>query len=245
MAVVRPNHKLARRAGAAGGVLAATLCLAACGGGSDAVVVRVGGNSITKGALDRWAAIEAVLSYQVNPTQPVPKGVVPDPPSYANCIAYLATTPTTLIASTQKPTTAQLKTRCRQKQETLRHHMLDILITNYWLEGEGAARSVTVSDAEVQQALDRQFATPAAFRGFLKITGEKASDERALLRASLMATKLQQAVAAQKGLTAAQQQQALAKFTSEFTKKWSARTSCQPGYVVQECRQYNGPKAAV
>jgi hypothetical protein len=204
----------------------------------------VGAHSITKGALDRWAAIEAALSYEVNPTQPLPKGVAPDPPSYANCIAYLKTTPTTLIASTQKPTTTQLKARCKQKQEALRHHMLDILITNYWLEGEGAARGIAVSDAEVTQALDRQFPTQAAFRSFLKITGEKASDERALLRASLLATKLQQAVAA-RGLTAAQQQQALAKFTSEFTQKWSARTSCQPGYVVQECKQYNGPKAAV
>jgi hypothetical protein len=226
-------------------VLAATLCLAACGGGSDAVVARVGGHSITTGALDRWAAIEAVLSYEVNPTQPAPKGVVPDPPSYANCIAYLRATPTTLIAPTQKPTTPQLKTRCKQKQETLRRHMLDILITNFWLEGEGAAKGLAVSEAEINQALGGQFPTQAAFRNFLKITGEKASDERALLRANLMATKLQRAVATRKGLTAAQRQQALARFTSEFTAKWSALTSCKPGYVVQECKQYKGPKAAV
>ncbi|HTB71017.1 MAG TPA: hypothetical protein VK707_08560 [Solirubrobacteraceae bacterium] len=227
-------------------MLAATLALAACGGGgSDAVIARVGTHSITTGTLDRFAAIEAVLTYQLNPTQPVPKGVVPDPPSYADCIAYLAKTPTTLIAPKQHPSTAQLKARCRQKQETLRHHMLDILITNYWLEGEGAARGVAVSDAELNQALDRQFPTQAAFRSFLKITGEKASDERALLRASLMTTKLQQAVTSQKGLTGAQQQQALARFIREFTAKWSARTSCQPGYVVQECKEYKGVKAPI
>ncbi len=120
--------------------------------------------------------------------------------------------------------------------------MLDILITNYWLSGEGAAKGFAVTDAEVKQTIDRQFASPAAFHRFLAITGESASDERLLLRGDLMATKLQQAAAGEKGLSASQQ--ALAKFINDFSAKWSARTSCKPGYVVQECRQYKGAKSA-
>lgn len=226
-------------------ILAAVLCLNACGSsGSDAVVVRVGDKTITKAALERWSAIEAVLSYQLNPTKPVPKGIVPDPPDYANCIAYLASIAPKPTGSQQKPTAAQLKGQCRQRQLLLQNHVLDILITNYWLDGEGAAKGLAVSDAEVKQALDRQFPTPTALQRFLTITGERASDERALLRSALMATKLQQAAAARKGLTAAQQQQAVASFTEAFTKRWSARTNCEPGYVVEECRQYKGPKSA-
>jgi foldase protein PrsA len=225
-------------------VLAAVLCLAACGsGGSDVIVARVGGHSITKGTLDRWTAIEGVLSYQANPTQPVPKGVVPDPPSYSNCVTYLRTTPTTLIAAAGKPTMAQLKAQCRLKHETLQRHMLDILITNYWLQGEGARRGLTIGEAEVQRALHSQFPTQAAFRRFLAITGESAPDERALLRANLMATRLQQEVVAQKGASGVAQQRALAGFLREFTARWTARTSCSAGYVVQECPQFNGPRA--
>jgi foldase protein PrsA len=218
--------------------------LAACGSGSsDVVVAHVGANAITKGALDRWTAIEGVLSYEPNPTRPVPKGVVPDPPSYSSCVSYLKATPATLIAAAQKPTVAQLKAQCRQKYETLQRHMLDILITNDWLDGEGARRGLTVDEAEIQRSLDSQFPTQAAFRRFLAITGERAPDERALLHANLMATKLQQQVVAQQGAGGLARQRALAGFFREFTQRWTARTSCRAGYVVQECPQFAGPKA--
>lgn len=234
-----------RRPALLGGVLAAVLCLAGCGagGGSDSVVASVGGKTITKGTLDRWTAIEAILSHQVTPTQAPPKGLVPDPPHYVDCIAYLRKNPATLIAAAQKPTDAQLESQCRQKYEGLQRHVLDILITDYWLDGEGASRGLTVGDAEIKQAIDSQFPTQAAYRRFLAITGESASDERALLHANLMATKLQQAAAAQKGVTGAARQRALAAFLRDFTARWTARTSCRPGFVVQECRQFNGPKA--
>jgi foldase protein PrsA len=38
--------------------------------------------------------------------------------------------------------------------------------------------------------------------------------------------------------------QALATLLPSFEAKWIARTDCRPGYVVQGCRQYRGPKAA-
>jgi hypothetical protein len=226
--------------------LATSLCLTACGGsnGPDTVVASVGAKKITKGTLERWTAIEAILSHEVTPTRPPPKGLVPDPPDYADCIAYLRKNPARLIAAAQKPTDAQLKSQCRHKHEGLQRHMLDILITNYWLDGEGASRRLSVGDAELEQALRSQFPTQAAFRRFLAITGESASDERALLRANLMASKLQQTAVAQKPAASAARQRALAAFLRGFTARWTARTSCRPGYVVQECRQFPGPKAA-
>jgi parvulin-like peptidyl-prolyl isomerase len=45
-------------------------------------------------------------------------------------------------------------------------------------------------------------------------------------------------------LAAQQQQQALTKFVSGFTKKWTKLTDCRSGYVVQDCKQYKAPKAA-
>ncbi len=227
-------------------VLAAGLSLSgltACGSSSSAVVVQVGAHAITKATLNRWTAIEAILSYEFDPSGPVPKGVVPDPPSYTNCIAYLRKTPPALTKSATDPSSAQLKRQCEQKQELLEHHMLDILITYYWLSGEAASRGVKVTAAELKQTLARQFPSEAAFHRFLALTGETASDERLLLTKSLLDTKLQQSVMASKGLTSKQQQEeALIKFSEEFARRWTARTSCRPGYVVSECRQYKGPK---
>jgi foldase protein PrsA len=41
-----------------------------------------------------------------------------------------------------------------------------------------------------------------------------------------------------------QRRRTLANFIKAWRAKWTARTDCRPGYVVQKCRQYNGPRAA-
>jgi foldase protein PrsA len=43
-------------------------------------------------------------------------------------------------------------------------------------------------------------------------------------------------------LTAQQQQAALSTFVKAFQKKWTAKTDCRAGYVVQDCKQYKAPK---
>ncbi len=45
-------------------------------------------------------------------------------------------------------------------------------------------------------------------------------------------------------LTATQQQSALSKFVKEFKKKWTAKTECRAGYVVQDCKSYKAPKTS-
>ena len=45
-------------------------------------------------------------------------------------------------------------------------------------------------------------------------------------------------------LQAQNQQKALQTFVTSFTKKWTARTSCRSGFVVQDCKEYKAPKTA-
>jgi hypothetical protein len=42
-------------------------------------------------------------------------------------------------------------------------------------------------------------------------------------------------------LAAERQRAALAGFIAAWRKKWIARTTCSPGYVVQKCSEYRGP----
>jgi hypothetical protein len=46
-----------------------------------------------------------------------------------------------------------------------------------------------------------------------------------------------------KTLAAQRRQQALKRFATAFVRRWTARTSCSPGYVVQKCSQYRGALA--
>jgi len=53
------------------------------------------------------------------------------------------------------------------------------------------------------------------------------------------------AVAAEIGarLSAERRRLAMSNFVKAFRSKWTAKTDCRPGYVVQKCAQYRGPIA--
>jgi foldase protein PrsA len=46
----------------------------------------------------------------------------------------------------------------------------------------------------------------------------------------------------QQQLSAQTQQKALSEFVKNFRKKWTGRTECRTGYVVQDCKSYKAPK---
>ena len=50
--------------------------------------------------------------------------------------------------------------------------------------------------------------------------------------------------AVQQRLLAERRRHTLTAFIAAWRRKWTARTDCRPGYVVQKCRQYKGPKVA-
>jgi hypothetical protein len=45
-------------------------------------------------------------------------------------------------------------------------------------------------------------------------------------------------------LTKADKDKTLAGFIAEFRRKWTARTDCEPGFVVRNCKQFKGAKPA-
>jgi foldase protein PrsA len=228
-------------------IIIAVVGLAACGGSaSGEAVVRVGGRSISKATLDHWIPIEAILTYDLSPRKPVPKGVVPVPPDYTACIAFLKSTPQKLVQSGPKPTVVQLKSQCRQRYQMLKQTVLRFLITTEWLIDEGAEQGLKVTDKEIIQRYEQvkkiEFPKNAEFERHLALIGETVADQLFRSKVKLLVAKIEQKFVYKKGLTVEQQQQALGRFVKEFPKKWAARTSCRAGYVVPGCEQYKGPE---
>jgi hypothetical protein len=229
----------------------AVVGLTACGGGGipGGAVVQVGDSSISKATVDHWTRVEAVLAYKVIPKQPAPEGVVPDPPNYTACSAYLGTTAPEPGAGQPKSTPAQLKSRCQQWDVELRRKVLEILITFDWMNGEIADKGVKVTEKEIQPVFEQfkhsEFPTEEAFHKYLAYTGMSISDVMLLMKNTLLGTKIQQNITVRKGLTAQQKQQAFTKFVQEYQKKWTAKTSCRTGYVVPGCKQYKGTEAPI
>lgn len=214
---------------------AACLCLGACGAAKkDAVVVTVGKSTITQATVDHWIRVEAVTSRGPNPTRSAPKGSIPVPPGYADCIAYLRAQ----ARSTPKPSSQALEHACAVEYGQLKQQILELLITYYWISGEGARQGLAVTDAEVGQYLQREYPTHAQLQRFLEVTGETPAEQRMLAKRVLMSIKLQRHLAAS---THTSLEQAIPKFATDLAANWAGRTSCRPGYVVPQCKQYRGP----
>jgi hypothetical protein len=225
---------LARRFICLSVLLLAAIQLTSCGGnGGSAVVVKIGDTTITKAALERWTNIEAVVTYNPDPQQPVPKGAIPHPPHFTSCISFLrATAP----RSGARVSTGQLESACRNQYKVLRNQILEILITTRWLTSEAKARGLEVTAAEVRRVVHKKFKTPVALRRFLEYTGEKDDDEVFLLKRTMQANRFT-AWFKKPGVSPAQAEKAQIAFFSQTVKRWTARTSCSKGYVVTQCRQ--------
>ncbi|HEV2974539.1 MAG TPA: hypothetical protein VGX69_06030 [Solirubrobacteraceae bacterium] len=215
-----------------------------CGGGaSDQTVAEVGSSVITKAMFDHWLHVAAVRNYRLHPVAPVPKGVVPDPPHYTQCVAYLKTLPPRsyhALPSIRPGTTFQAQ--CKELYDQLRVQTMSGLITAYWLIGEGRAHGFVASKSAVKQYYERSwkggYANKAEFEKSLANSGETVADQ--LFRAEVKVySGLIENQYVRKGATRLSNP-ALARFLTEFPARWAARTSCRKGYVVPNCRQAGG-----
>jgi hypothetical protein len=229
---------------------------AACGTSSDEVVARVAGvGTIDKGMVEHWMPIEARLMYQEVPHKAVPEGVVPDPPTYTACVAYLQDAPPLSTPSGPKPTVAEMRVGCAQRFRELKVITLNTLIGWEWTIGIAKQAGIRVSDAEAKHRLQEirtsEFPKGREFDQYLKWTGQTEADMLFRSQVQLFEGKSQKVRIAleesslPKGLSVKQRQKALEKLAEHLPtlKDWADKTSCSPGYVTSGCKQYTGSLA--
>ncbi|MGI8580229.1 MAG: peptidyl-prolyl cis-trans isomerase [Solirubrobacteraceae bacterium] len=167
------------------------LGLAACGGVPGNSVAKVGGETITKDQFNHWLGVAAKANSQSTPGQ---AAVVPDAPTFKNCIANLVKTTPKPAQGQPKPSTVLFKQQCQTQYDGLKNQVLQFLIQSQWVTGEAKDQGVTVSDADVQksfQAAKKQnFKTEADFQKFLTTNGQSLQDILFRFRLDLTRKKL-------------------------------------------------------
>lgn len=203
------------------------------------VVASVDGKAITESTLDHWIALQAAAQYEVTPKAPLPAGVVPDPPAFRGCIAYLRSVAQHETAAKAR-TNAELLSECQAGYRRLRTHALEILITFKWFEAEASRLGVKVPNATVEKAFKRvfkeQFHSPGEYQVYLRRSEQTLADEYQRLRIDLLSSALQQHFFAE-GTSA------VARYYHEFPRVWAAKTSCRSSDVNPNCREYTGSGA--
>jgi foldase protein PrsA len=182
---------------ALGAFFVLALTLAACGGSDsksvpDNAIASVDGTPVTKADYTRWYDITARSSAQQGQA-----AVVPDPPTYARCVAALQAQAARARVKTT-PTATQLRTQCRTQYTQTSQQTVALLVQADWLEKEAKSLGVTVTDRELQTQLattKRQaFPTDRAYRAFLRTSGMTERDILFRLRVQALSTRIGQKI---------------------------------------------------
>ena len=122
------------------------------------------------------------------------------------------------------------------------HQALGFLITSEWVLGEATARGVSISEAEVKQRfaqlVHESFPKAGSLQKYLAKSDQTEADLLARIKVELLASRIAAKVSA--GKSAAQRSASLTAFENAFHAHWKNYTSCQPGYVMEDCKQYKG-----
>jgi foldase protein PrsA len=176
------------RVKALGAFFVVAVALTACGSGVPGnSVASVAGNPITTQAFNHWLFVAAKSQAAQNPGAPV---IVPDAPTFDNCVAQVRHS----IPSLAKTPTKQIRADCKQLFGSYASQVMQFLIEGYWYQLEANREHLTVSNAQVQTAFDKaksqQFPTKAQFQTFLTQTGQTVQDILFRFRINQIATKL-------------------------------------------------------
>jgi hypothetical protein len=225
-------------AGQAG--IATTRTAASAGVLPTGAVASVQGNSVTEAALDHWVAVQAATNYEAVPKGPVPAGVVPDPPGFRACIAYLRSGGQNHEGVLHARSNAQLLAECEVNYRRLRAHVLGILISFKWWEAEAKALGISFDQEKVAKAFarfrDEEYHSIPNYERYLRTTGQTLADEYLRMRMDLYTVALGEHFQAE-GTPA------MMHYLRDFSKEWAAKTSCQPADVVPNCKEYKGSSA--
>jgi phosphatidylethanolamine-binding protein (PEBP) family uncharacterized protein len=195
------------------GLLTGGVLLAGCGGGSSST---------------------SSSSVPLSPAAPTQSASVPP----ADAVAFVSTTP---IAKASYEHWLAVETALGASGSPS-HQALGFLITSEWVLGEAAARGISVSEAEVKQRfaqlVHQSFPKAGSLKSYLAKSGETEADLLARIKVELLASRI--AAKITEGKSPSQRTVLLSAFESNFHAHWKAVTTCHPGYVMEDCKQYHG-----
>jgi hypothetical protein len=202
-------------------------------------VVQVGKTPITRSMYEHWMRIGDATVQKPLPGQPVPKPIDYEPPNFAECVARLK------ASALLHESTSQLKAKCEQTYQSIKTRILRFLINGYWLREEAAEDGASVSAAEVQkefnQVKQQEFPTAASFQRLQTASRQTIPDLKFAVETQMLSAKLLKRFA--KPETKESPESSAEAVNKLLDQKWTARTSCQPGYVIPACTQYHRPSS--
>jgi hypothetical protein len=95
--------------------------------------------------------------------------------------------------------------------------------------------------SRVERVLMQEFGGLAGFERDRNFIGETFADEMFRSTFKIYSEKMEAPFRTQNGTLSTRRARIFAAWVEAFPRRWAARTTCSPGYVVPNCREYRGP----
>jgi hypothetical protein len=173
--------------------------------------------------------------YSFSRAHTFPGGLLFDPSRDRTCAERLRA----LAAQVQheaRLSAAALIRLCGQLYRTMKVQAMRFLVGNQWLLSLARELGITITDSEVMQ-LNRRIG--------LELFRTKAALDQSLVARHMsvadMLVEAKQDLVAQKMLALARRQgKSGTRRLVEAAQRWTSRTTCEPEYIVEHCREYSG-----
>jgi hypothetical protein len=218
--------------------------------GPATVVAQVDGTSITRGELSHWMSTLLGGDFDESVGRPAPRHLVSEPANYPACVSAVESLGSSKEAgASPQQSHAQAQGSCEQLHAAVKRQALSYLINGLWTFKEAAQHGIVVTNAEVEQYLQKvkaaRYPSERAFAVFLARREWSLADELYLLKRDLYMTRLniwrERTLRKTVKGSGASFQQAVIELYARELEQWPAKTSCRPGYVVAECKQSKKP----
>lgn len=121
--------------------------------------------------------------------------------------------------------------------EQVRDAAINTILDKAWLAGEAAEQGVTASDTEIDDQLATikkdQFSEKGSYEKYLKDSGISEDEVLEQVKLQVLSNKIQEKISGD--AKPADQQKLMTDFTTEFQKRWTARTTCADDFMVERC----------
>lgn len=115
--------------------------------------------------------------------------------------------------------------------------VMSMLLSAEWIKGEAKARRIGVARREVDREFTKSkritFKSAAAYRKFMRDSGQTVADIRGRIAVALLSSKIQASVV--KGVATADRDAKLTAFVEQFQSRWRARTVCAAAFAIDIC----------
>ena len=221
------------------------LILAGCGS-SDESVTHIAGSSATiaRPMLDHWMRAVVATDFRVSVGTKAPKGLASEPKDTNECSkAAMKIVPRT-FAGKLKLSDAEIAKKCRELHVAIRNQAIQYLLSAQWTMLEAKELGVQLSDAELHKEFLRwranSYKTDAKFQEYMRERGLVLSDVLYQLRRNILVTRILPKFQA-RVRKAGGGEKVYAKLALERYHKLIEKTSCKPGYVMEDCKEYREP----